>query len=324
MLPEPFADTSVAQRLRDLDLDLEGVNALPGDVSPRCYWRLFFADSSAILAFYPEPITGVCQRFLATGRLLAAAGVRVPRVLTAACDEGWMLVEDLGGETLFGMRGDPWEDLAPYYRDAVEAIRRVGSLDRSAVEGLSPALDGSLLRSELEQTWDFFLTPEGNLGSVLEGQLREAFEEICCRLGAFEPQPCHRDFMVRNLVPRESSEGLPEVVVIDHQDLRLGPPFYDLASLLNDSLFPPSAFKKKIAEALLASDDDWSAYHLAAVQRTFKAVGTFAKFGSDRHRRLIPSSLVAALGHLRRLPFGASLGEDLERHWPRLLQKELC
>ena len=37
--------------------------------------------------------------------------------------------------------------------------------------------------------------------------------------------------------------------MLDHQDLRLGPPFYDLASLLNDTLFPPPDAE----EALLAA-----------------------------------------------------------------------
>ena len=58
--------------------------------------------------------------------------------------------------------------------------------------------------------------------------------------------PCHRDFMVRNLMPLRGRRGL---VVLDHQDLRLGPPLYDLASLLNDTLFPPP----EAEEALLAA-----------------------------------------------------------------------
>nr|HPK65586.1 phosphotransferase [Thermoanaerobaculia bacterium] len=49
---------------------------------------------------------------------------------------------------------------------------------------------------------------------------------------------CHRDYMVRNLLPVGDGE-VAAVGVIDHQDLRLGPPWYDLASLCNDSLFPP-------------------------------------------------------------------------------------
>src|SRR5688500_19781792 len=39
-------------------------------------------------------------RFLRTSALLETAGVPVPRVLASSCDKGWMLVEDLGPETL--------------------------------------------------------------------------------------------------------------------------------------------------------------------------------------------------------------------------------
>ncbi|HWN43210.1 MAG TPA: hypothetical protein VNW71_13375, partial [Thermoanaerobaculia bacterium] len=74
---------------------------LPGDVSPRHYTRLVGADGgSAILATYPPEIRGTCTRFLRTTALLESAGVPVPRVLASSCDEGWMLVEDLGPQTL--------------------------------------------------------------------------------------------------------------------------------------------------------------------------------------------------------------------------------
>ena len=79
---------------------------------------------------------------------------------------------------------------------------------------------------------------------ALAAALRAALDTLCASLGDEPPVPCHRDFMVRNLMPLPNGA----LVVLDHQDLRLGPPLYDLASLLNDTLFPPPAAE----EALLA------------------------------------------------------------------------
>jgi aminoglycoside/choline kinase family phosphotransferase len=130
--------------------------------------------------------------------------------------------------------------------------------------------------------------------------------------------------MARNLVPRPrprpaASGDEAALVVLDHQDLRLGPPGYDLASLLNDSLFPPAELEEGwLARVLPPGEAPRLAYHRAAAQRTLKAVGTFAAFarrGSDRHLPLIPPTLERALYHLGRLPEGRKLAPELERRW---------
>ncbi|MFP5284349.1 MAG: phosphotransferase, partial [Thermoanaerobaculia bacterium] len=218
---------------------------LPGDVSPRRYTRLVGSGGSAILATYPPDIRGTCTRFLRTTELLLQAGVPVPRVLASSCDEGWMLVEDLGPQTLGEWGRDrPWSELSPYFERALELADRIGRIPVERVEGLNPRLGGELLRRELAQTWDLFLEPRGlaipALGAVLD--------EICANLDAETPVSCHRDFMVRNLMPLPASGSDTGLIVLDHQDLRLGPPAYDLASLLNDTLFPPP----ELEEALLA------------------------------------------------------------------------
>ena len=110
------------------------------------------------------------------------------------------------------------------------------------------------------------------------------------------------------------------VGVLDHQDLRLGPPAYDLASLLNDSLFPPVEVEERLLRraGVPAEGTERETYHRAAAQRTLKAVGSYAAFagrGSDRHLCLIPPTLARALHHLGRLPETAHLKERLARAW---------
>jgi aminoglycoside/choline kinase family phosphotransferase len=284
---------------------------LPGDVSPRRYTRLVGADGgSAILATYPPEVRGICPRFLRTTALLSEAGVPVPRVLASDCDEGWMLVEDLGPQTLgeWG-RGRSWSELRPWFERALELVDRVGRIPLASVEGLNPRLGGELLRKELQQTWDLFLEPRGlttpALGAVLD--------EICANLDAETPISCHRDFMVRNLMPVSG-----DLVVLDHQDLRPGPPAYDLASLLNDTLFPPP----EVEETLLARTGvDRESYHRAAAQRTLKAIGTYTAFalrGADRHLPLVAPTLSRCLGHLARVPESAPLASDLAAAWAPL------
>jgi aminoglycoside/choline kinase family phosphotransferase len=129
--------------------------------------------------------------------------------------------------------------------------------------------------------------------------------------------PCHRDFMARNLIPVGAS---PALAVIDHQDLRLGPASYDLASLLNDSLFAPVEVEDRLVAAALPQEQRLQ-YHRAAAQRTLKAVGTFlafAKRGEDRHLPLIAPSLASARRHLLELPECENAQHEVRSLWLEL------
>lgn len=299
---------------------LAEVLPLPGDVSLRRYTRLLLAGGgSVILATYPAEVRATLTRFAATSELLTRAGVRVPRVLDADAEHGWMLLEDLGAATLADRRGQPWRELGRWFEEAVEIGRRIASLPVATAAALSPPLGRELLARELEQTWTLYLEPEGLAGApALAGRLRAALETLCANLAAEEALPCHRDFMARNLMPLDEAR----LAVLDHQDLRLGPPAYDLASLLNDTLFPPPELEDALVEAMLPGDRGRLSYHRAAAQRTLKAVGTYVSFarrGSPRHLPLVPETLGRALGHLARTPEGEPLAAALAAQWERAL-----
>lgn len=284
--------------------------ALSGDVSPRRYFRLDLADGqTALLAHYPEEIRPVLRRFLASGALLAGAGIAVPAIWAVDEDLGLVLQEDLGPRTLAEIARGSWGDLAPYYRSGFELLSRLAALPRERVEALgSPPLDAERLALELDQTIARLFEPRGFFASAGEtSELRAHFAQLCRRAADAPLVPCHRDFMARNLMPVEPGAGL---AVLDHQDLRLGPVGYDLASLLNDSLFPPRQLGERwLAQAGLdlAGIDGYAA---AAAQRTLKAAGTYAAFaarGATRHLPLLRPTLDSALAHLGACPEGREL-----------------
>lgn len=293
------------------------IQPLTGDVSPRRYFRVVLADgATAILANYPEEVRPACGKFRRTSAILEGAGVRVPRVLAGDCEEGWMLVEDLGLRTLgeWG-RGRPWSELAGRFAHALEIADRIARLPADGLAELNPVLGEELLARELAQTWDLFLEPQGLVGDArLAADLHAALDALCAALGDEPPVPCHRDFMVRNLMPLADG-GL---AVLDHQDLRLGPPLYDVASLLNDTLFPPAEAEEALLAVAASGAGDRVRYHRAAAQRTLKAVGTYAKFarlGADRHLPLIGPTLAQFVKHFARVPEGEAIAARLREAW---------
>jgi hypothetical protein len=337
-LAAPRSLPAVLELLRGRGHAVRAAQAMAGDVSRRCYVRLrLVGGGTAILALYPADLEATCRRYLASGEMLAGAGVRVPAVHDQDCAAGWALVEDLGERTLYEHAGQPWPELAGYFEDAVGILGRIRTLPAEAVAALNPPLDRELLARELRQTRELFLEPLGLAGrGDLGRRLEAALETVCDRLGAELPVPCHRDFGARNLVPLApaSAGGAAggdlerRVGVLDHQDLRLGPPAYDLASLLNDSLFPPPELEERLLEsagwpaAEAADGRARESYHRAAGQRTLKAIGSYAAFarqGSARHLPLIPPSLARALEHLRRLPEAFALAPRLAELWRPVL-----
>ena len=293
------------------------VHRLTGDVSTRRYLRVE-ADSGerAILAWYPEDQRSALDRFLVTTRLLSDADIPVPEVLDVDAEQGWMLLQDARARTLFELRERGSTVLASRLRAAARLADRLAALELPASSGLLGPLDRVTLGAELEMTWQEFLEPSGLERSFGLGRaLDEALAEILAGLDEASRVPCHRDFMARNLVPAESDSVL---VVLDHQDLRPGPAGYDLASLLNDSLFPEPPLVEEILET--ATSAARRSYDGCVVQRTLKIVGTFSRFaraGSPRYLDLIPPSLercVDALARIENVDV-PDLARQLRRHW---------
>jgi aminoglycoside/choline kinase family phosphotransferase len=232
-----------------------------------------------------------------------------------------MLVEDLGPLTLGDWgQGRPWSEIHPFFEHARELAATISRLPAHGLAELNPRLGRELLARELAQTWELFLEPQGLVRDpALAAGLRATLDTLCAALGDEPPVPCHRDFMARNLMPLPATPARESVAlaVLDHQDLRLGPPGYDLASLLNDTLFPPPDAEEALLAAALPASERVK-YHRAAAQRTLKAVGTYAKFalqGANRHLPLIEPTLARFVKHCSRIPEGADLAAHLAQRW---------
>jgi aminoglycoside/choline kinase family phosphotransferase len=289
--------------------DAARISPLAGDVSARRYFRVTDRRGATFVAVaYPPQLAASQRRFAAASVLLGRAGVRTPEILLDDPEAGLALLEDLGAATLYEL-----PDLAPerrqaYLEAATAAAARIAALDPAEVAALgSPPLDRPLLRRELEATEELFFVPRALAGAGLS----KALDRLCVELAAAPLRPCHRDFMVRNLIPMPDGE----VGVLDFQDLRLGPASYDLASLLNDSWFAPEPFERLHVGRMLPGPELGEQYRRAVVQRSLKAVGTFLAFaarGEPRHLPLVAPTLRRAFPHLARLPETAELWHGLE------------
>ena len=203
------------------------------DASFRRYLRIDTSEGSLIIMDAP-PDKEDCAPFVKVAALMAQAGLHVPRVLDWEQASGFMLLQDLGHQTMIEQIDAQAPDSnRPLYMRAVDALVAWQLASRP---GVLPVYDEVLLSRELALFPDWYL--QQHRGLRIEGRLRETLDDtfrlIVARNLASPSVYVHRDFMPRNLMlPADPAE--PRLGVLDFQDAVYGPITYDIASLMRDA-----------------------------------------------------------------------------------------
>ncbi|HVT02736.1 MAG TPA: phosphotransferase [Thermoanaerobaculia bacterium] len=265
--------------------------ALRGDASVRGYFRVTTSDGSYMMAYYPESIREGLRRFLDAYDAIRDHS-RVPRVLQHSPFA--ILQHDLGDETLFDVLQLDRRRALPLYREAVDLLIDFQRSPAPA-QGINPPFDETKFSAELRMTLEFYvqhIAPEKDT-CKLDG----IFSQLAENLTRHPYVLCHRDYHGQNL---HIYNGI--LYMIDFQDLRMGPDTYDLASLIRDrgvwKLLGRTAEEELLAHYATATGstgDIQERYYEALLQRSIKAIGTFARQAVVRNRRnyldFIPSTL---------------------------------
>jgi len=258
------------------------------DASFRRYLRVDADGGSRIIMDAP-PDKEDCRPFVRVARLMADAGLNVPRIL--AWDEplGFMLMDDLGRRTMIELVGsEPTRDTQRLYLRAVDALVAWQAASRP---GVLPRYDQALLARELALFPDWYL--QQHRGVAVQGELRTTldgvFQLIVERNLASAAVYVHRDFMPRNLmIPGDPAE--PRLGVLDFQDAVEGPITYDIASLMRDAFLSwdeefvldiTVRYWQAAQKAGLPVDPDFGDFYRAVewmgLQRHLKVAGIFAR-----------------------------------------------
>ena len=316
---------------------------LAGHASMRSYWRVGDYPASWVVMVMPpgagpEEVTQggrpAVDPFVDVQRYLASIAVRVPAIRAFEPDEGLMVLEDLGDETL-ETRLLAGGDRAALYATAVDALARLRAAAEAEPRGciaFSRAFDEDLYLWELHHFREWLL--EAWKGAALSpaerSEVEVAFRRIAVDLAAEPGGFTHRDYQSRNLMVLPGGGQ----AVIDFQDALMGPRQYDLVALLRDSYVELDApFVEAMLERYLAalaaaggpslpSPRFREVFDLLTVQRKLKDAGRFVYI--DRVKKnpgflvSIPASLRYVKEALGRRPDLARLQEILARHVPEL------
>ncbi len=267
----------------------ETLRTASADASFRRYLRLDTeAGGSAIIMDAP-PDKEDCAPFVHVAKLMADAGLNVPRVLAWDEAHGFMLLDDLGNRTMIEVLDAASAPAnQPLYMKAVDALIAWQLASRP---GELPPYDAALLTRELALFPDWYL--QQHRGAKVEGTARETldatFKLIIERNLATPAVYVHRDFMPRNLmIPTEPAET--RLGVLDFQDAVHGPITYDIASLMRDAFLSwdeefvldiTIRYWQKAQKAGLPVGSDFGEFYRAVewmgLQRHLKVAGIFAR-----------------------------------------------
>ncbi|MFC3694550.1 tRNA (adenosine(37)-N6)-threonylcarbamoyltransferase complex ATPase subunit type 1 TsaE [Chenggangzhangella methanolivorans] len=345
------------KRLRDGQrfLDRAGWGAarrdhIQGDASTRLYERLTLGDRSAILMDAPARAPGVAIRdgrsyselaklaldskpFVAIADGLRALGYGAPEIYAADLTTGFLLVEDVGVEPVVAL-GSP---IASRYEAATDLL---ADLHAKAVPAETP-VGGELYRLpdydapafliECELLCDWYLprmtgvSPDPEAREAFRGLWRQALEPVL----AMGRTWVLRDYHSPNLTWRDDREGILRLGVIDFQDACMGPPAYDVVSLLQDARVDlPDELEMQLAARYLAARrkadpsfeprDFARAYATLGAQRATKILGIFVRLaerdgkpGYLRHLPRLRRALDANLAHPDLAPLAAWYAERM-------------
>jgi aminoglycoside/choline kinase family phosphotransferase len=295
---------------------------LAGDASMRQYFRIHLPDGRHyIVARYPEPFDPATHPYCDVTALFLKAGLPVPMILDADGARAMMLLEDLGDLRLQEwLRWATPDEQRAAYQEAIGLILRIQDATDLAHECGSVASRLAFDVEKLEGELRFFFVNffEKYLGLSLDPEraerLHAEFQQIATELAAIPRVLTHRDFHSRNLMWHRD-----RLYIIDHQDARLGPPSYDVASLLGD---PYVELEEGLIEEMLdlflrekaRGKAGWSSercrmfrqeLELMSLQRLLKATGTYAYqtavLGNSVYVPYIPRALQRAARVLFRL-----------------------
>jgi len=176
--------------------------------------------------------------------------IPVPELMFADRYRLEALFEDLGDTSLYSWLKCPREErhIEGAYKEVLNVLSHIHVIATDHVAECPLLMERIFnyehLRWETEYFIERFLEGLKNLRLKNAASLRDDFDRLAVKVDAFQKTVIHRDFQSQNIMITKG--GTPRL--IDYQGARIGPPAYDLVSILWD---PYSRIESKMRERLL-------------------------------------------------------------------------
>ena len=299
-----------------IDKPIKAIAPASTDASFRSYFRVFVDNQNTYIAVDAPPEYEDSVKFVNIASLMETMDIRVPKIIATNLQKGFLLIGDLGKETMLNAIHRQETKAQEFYGEAINILFKIQTNGSSHVEGL-PLYSKELLMDEMRLFVDWFCLRHLQIGPEIIDDY--GFEEIFEKLSVYALGQnqvfVHRDFHSRNIL--FSEEG--DMGVVDFQDAVVGPITYDLVSLLKDCYISlPSSkidhwvdyyFARLMDHELIdKSHQEFKLeFDLMGLQRHLKAIGIFSRLkyrdGKDSYVLDIPRTINYVYTTAKKHPF---------------------
>jgi len=251
---------------------------LKTDASSRKYFRIVLENGDTLVLADDELKKNKLPEFADLALFLKEKGVKVPEVYASDFEEGFLLLSDLGDDTLTRLL-NKGEDEAYLYELATDALIKIAAITECP-KGVMP-LSKERLINDICFFADWYV-PMAK-GEPLTPQQRAEFVALITPLADLAFKVPNRlvlwDYHVDNVMLKAKQK---ECAVIDFQDAMWGPLTYDVMSLLEDarrevSLQVQEKMKAKFFGSLtgVQREDFDDSYAFLSMFRHMRVLGRF-------------------------------------------------
>ena len=277
------------------------------------------------------------RAYLAVGEGLRSLGYSTPRVYAHIVADGLALIEDFGSETIVdahGVNPSRYAEAAALLADMHMRTLPRDLLFEGEVHTLPVYdLDAMLIEVELALDWYTPAIARGAPSSGARMQFLGLWREMLSPPLAGPLTWTLRDYHSPNIHWLAERNGLARLGLIDFQDAVLGPPAYDVASLLQDArqsvpgdvearLLALYGRRRQQADPTFDFETFVAHYAIMGAQRATKILGLFMRLdrrdGKPQYLKLLPrieQTLARNLAH----PTLEPLRRWFETYLPRAL-----
>ncbi len=294
MIPDFFSD-DIKSSLHSRFGKSINVTFLQEEASTRRYYLIETEENKEVLCLDEK----INEDFITLSHFLNEQGFVVPQVLHVEKQNN-LLYQSFAGIKDFSSL--PKEEYKSRLKEVLALLLRFQNLDPPELVK-TRSFDFEKLLWEVQLTIDKFKLFQSSFGlkTKLSVEAEIFLEETCRYLDKYPVKVfAHRDFHCRNLLLSPDSQ----IALIDFQDARMGTPQYDLASILYDSYYPlPREFRQEMLawfqpQSLGKNQTFKECFYLQALQRSFKALGTYFRMIVDHDKQKFRQSLVNCLAQM--------------------------
>lgn len=291
--------TSGLQKFVTINGEQPNITPMQKEASVRRYFHLQYKESTKVMcldaSFFSYPYD-----FIEVQKFLKANSISVPEVINSDVNLHSIILSNEGKKDVSSILDDEvYKEKLKSAIDIISTLQKLKPIDLIKAK----KFDYRKLVTEGHHTINAYAKFQEayNLDVSITVELFYFFDEISKSLGRYEDMVvCHRDFHSRNLMLNPKG-GL---TVIDFQDMMMGTPAYDLASLLYDAYRPMSLSLRNELYSYYVENSPFELvnfrelYLKQALQRSFKALGTYLKLFNEQKMEKYRVSIVNALDNL--------------------------